>query len=381
VKRDDLVVTVEVTGELAAVHAVELGVPPVRDMWDFKIAFLAPESKQVKKGEQVAAFDTQVLEKNLEEKSAEYDEACKQIERKETDLAIQTDAQTLALAEAEARLRKSEIKTDIPDDLRGRLEALEGRVEKEEAEKEVANLRARLQSTKVAGAADLRALVSRRDRAKGRVEDLKSAIEAMHVKAPQDGIVIYKEGWNGDKKKVGDSTWAMEKILELPDLTAMKAKGEVDEADAGQIAVGQKVTIRLEAHPDVDFKGKISSIGRTVRRQSSRVATKVYKLDIALDRTDTMAMRPAMRFRGDIETRRIPSVLVVPRDAIYLRPTGPVAWKKNGLRYTEVPVRIGRNNRRLVEILDGLSEGDLISSADLRPPEKRESAGPMAAGL
>ena len=49
VKRDDLVVSVEVTGELAAVHAAELGAPPVRDMWDFKISFLAPESAQVKK--------------------------------------------------------------------------------------------------------------------------------------------------------------------------------------------------------------------------------------------------------------------------------------------------------------------------------------------
>jgi HlyD family secretion protein len=381
VKREDLVVTVEVTGELAAIHAVELGVPPVRDMWEFKISFLAPESAQVKKGDPVVAFDTQALEKNLEEKSAEYDEACKQIERKSTDLAIQTDAQTLALAEAEAKLRKAEIKTDIPEDLKGRLEALEGRVEREEAEKEVANLRAKLESTKVAGAADLRALESRRDRAKGRVEDLRAAIEAMHVKAPQDGIVVYKSGRRDEKKKVGDPTWAMEKILELPDLSAMMAKGEVDEADAGRLAVGQKVTIRLEAHPDVDFKGSVRSIGRTVRRQSWRVPTKVYKLDIALDKTDTVAMRPAMRFRGDIETRRIPSVLVVPRDAIFLRPTGPVAWKKSGMSYSEVPVRLGRNNRRLVEVVGGLSEGDRISPVDLRPTPKRENAGPLAAGL
>jgi multidrug efflux pump subunit AcrA (membrane-fusion protein) len=157
VKRDDLVVTVEVTGELAAIHKAELGAPPVRNMWDFKISFLAPESAQVKKGQEVVSFDTQSLEKNLEEKSAEYDEATKQIERKQTDLAIQTDAQTLALAEAQARLRKAELKTDIPEDLRGRLEALEGRVEREEAQKEVANLSAKLESTKVAGAADLRA--------------------------------------------------------------------------------------------------------------------------------------------------------------------------------------------------------------------------------
>jgi multidrug efflux pump subunit AcrA (membrane-fusion protein) len=155
----------------------------------------------------------------------------------------------------------------------------------------------------------------------------------------------------------------------------------VDEADAGLIAVGQKVTLRLEAHPDVDFRGRVRSIGRTVRRQSWRVPTKVYKIDIALDRTDSSAMRPAMRFRGEIENARIPGVLVVQRDAVFLRRAGPVAWVKRGTRWAEVPVRLGRSNKRFVEILSGLAEGDLISSTDLRPSEPSRLRGPITAGL
>ena len=91
-------------------------------------------------------------------------------------------------------------------------------------------------------------------------------------------------------------------------------------------------------------------------------------------------MRPAMRFRGEIETGRIPSLLTAPREAIFLRPSGPVAWVKRGSRYTEMPVRIGRSNKRLVEVVSGLSKADLISPVDLRRLEPRRSQGPLSAG-
>src|SRR5439155_27331633 len=60
VKRQDLVQTVEVEGELQAVRSTEVGVPPVRDA-EFKIAFLIPEGTAVKKGQPVLGFDTEAL--------------------------------------------------------------------------------------------------------------------------------------------------------------------------------------------------------------------------------------------------------------------------------------------------------------------------------
>ena len=47
VKRADLVLSVDVEGELAAVRSQEIGVPPIAEV-DFKIAFLAPEGQAVK---------------------------------------------------------------------------------------------------------------------------------------------------------------------------------------------------------------------------------------------------------------------------------------------------------------------------------------------
>jgi multidrug efflux pump subunit AcrA (membrane-fusion protein) len=143
------------------------------------------------------------------------------------------------------------------------------------------------------------------------------------------------------------------------------------------LAAGQKVTLRLEARPDLDVHGRVRTVGRTVRQKSWRNPVKVYKVDIALDRTDSTVMRPAMRFRGEIETGRVPGLLLVPRDAVFLRESGPVVWAGRALGWTEVPVRLGRSNRRQVEVLSGLEEGDRLSPTDLAvaPSGPRRTAG------
>ncbi|PYQ01336.1 MAG: hypothetical protein DMF82_19520, partial [Acidobacteria bacterium] len=190
-------------------------------------------------------------------------------------------------------------------------------------------------------------------------------IEKMTVKAPHDGIVIYRTNWQDQKKKVGDSMWFGETALALPDLSEMRAAGFVDEAEGGAVAPGQPVTLRLEVRPDLDIQGRVRAVGRTVRQRSWRSPTKVYKVEVSLTRTDPTLMRPSMRFRGEVETGRIGALLLVPRDAVFLRDEGPVAWARRAFRWTERPLLLGRSNRRQVEVLSGLSERDRVSPVDL----------------
>ena len=82
-------------------------------------------------------------------------------------------------------------------------------------------------------------------------------------------------------------------------------------------------------------------------------------------------MRPAMRFRGEIETGRIPGVLLVPRDAVFLRDAGPVVWARRALGWREVRVTLGRSNRTQVEVVSGLAPGDRVSPVDLAEPRER----------
>jgi multidrug efflux pump subunit AcrA (membrane-fusion protein) len=367
VKREDLVLTVDVEGELAAVRSTDIGAPAVTEV-EFKISLLAPEGSPVKKGQPILGFDTEALQRQLVDKQAELAEFSKKVEQKEVDLRFKLLELEQQVAQAEADLGKSRLKAEVPPELQGRVELEKARLEHKGRQRDVENLQAERRATQSLGEAELRSLRNQRDRARGRVEALQAAIAKMTVKAPQDGIVVYRTNWRDEKKKVGDSMWFGETVLALPDLTDMRADGLVDEADGGPVAPGQKVTIRLEARPDLDVHGRVRTIGRTVRQKSWRNPVKVYKVDIALDRTDSSVMRPNMRFRGEIETGRAPGLLLAPRDAVFLREGGPVVWARRGLGWTEVPVRLGRSNRRQVEILSGVSEGDRLSATDLATP-------------
>ena len=92
-----------------------------------------------------------------------------------------------------------------------------------------------------------RLLESKQREAASAVETSQASIRAMTTMAPREGTVIYVlNPRNGEKKKVGDSCWKAERVVEIPDLNRMKAEGEVDEVDAGRVAVGQRVTLRLD---------------------------------------------------------------------------------------------------------------------------------------
>ncbi|HYM62462.1 MAG TPA: efflux RND transporter periplasmic adaptor subunit [Thermoanaerobaculia bacterium] len=363
-RRGDLVNGVQVNGTLAAVDSDSIGPPQINDTWQFKIRMMAPEGSDVKKGAPVLGFDTTDLEKRLEEKSAEGEQARKEIEKKRADLILRREDEKLKLAEAEARLRKSGLKLQAPPVLSGVKERKEIELEYALAKYETEAVRARLEALEHAAAAEIRLLESKQQAAAAIVRQAQDAIARMTVVASRSGTIIYATSSSrsgGEKKKVGDSCWRSERVIEIPDLMRMKAKGDVDEVDAGRVAVGQRVTFRLDAHPDEEFAGTIVSAARTVQQQPlTRDPLKVLHVEIRIDRTDPAKMRPGMRFQGTVELGRTRNALLIPRKAVFLSARGPIAWRRGLVSVEERPLRLGQLNATSVEVLGGLSPGDRV---------------------
>ncbi len=370
--RGDLVTGFEVTGTLASVSSESIGPPTLTDVWDFKIAMLAPEGADVKKGRPVLAFDTSELQRKLEQKSAEADEAAKQIDKERADLSLRSKDERLRLSEAEARLKKSELKLEAPADVLGANERRSTEIEHAIAKRETEAVRARLASLERAATARIALLESRRNEAQSIVARTTDAIRQMTRIAPRDGTIVYVTNWRGEKKKVGDPVWNRERVVEIPDLTRMKAEGEVDEADAGRVAIGQRVTLRLDAHPDDEIHGTIAMAGTTVqRKRGTNDPLKVLRVEIKLDRTDPAKMRPGMRFQGTIELHRVKSAVLIPRQSVFVGADGPFTWRRGSLSVDRVRLRLGRENDRFVEVLEGVSAGDRILLAKDEEEEKR----------
>jgi multidrug efflux pump subunit AcrA (membrane-fusion protein) len=370
-ERGDLVLTVEVNGVLAAVNSTPVGPPQVPDVFDFKIAMMAPEGTDVKAGVPVLAFDTSELERTLLEKRAESESATKRIEKKEKDAEIARKNDELRLAEATSRRRKAALELEVPEELVKAQQLREWRLTLEDATREMEFLKTKLAASRHADDVMLAALRGRKTAAVRRVAEIEASIDAMSVKAGRAGTVVYATSWRDEKKKVGDSAWRGERILEIPDLSAMKGEGEVDESDAGKISVGQKVRFRLEAHPDIEFVGRISSIWSTVQRQSFRSLVKVVKLVVDLEATDPRKMRPGMRFRGMIETGRIANALLVPADAVFPTDAGPMAFRRSAVGYGRRVLTLGARNEASVEVKSGLDAGDRVARRDLDAAGRR----------
>lgn len=364
--RGDLVTGFEVSGTLAAVSSDTLGPPPLDDVWQFKIARLEQEGADVKRGQPVLGFDTQELQRRLDEKSAESEEARKQIEKERSDLALQTKGERMQLAEAEARLGKAKLKLEAPADIQAISERQTVEIEYKIAQRESEAIRTRIEALERAAQARIALLVSKQTQAADIVARTQRAIMMMNVVAPRDGTVVYVTNWNGDKKKVGDDVWKADRVLEIPDLSHMKADGEVDEADAGRVKIGQRVILRLDAHPDQEFQGTIVAAGRTVqRKRGTQDPLKVLRVDIKLDKTDPAKMRPGMRFQGTIELARVKNAVLIPREAVSVASSGPYVYRRDAFDVDMVPVKLGRENDKFVEVLEGITQGDrvLVSKA------------------
>ncbi len=359
VERRDLVIGVEVEGELQAVDSADLGPPSLSSMWDFKISYMAAEGAEVAEGQPVLRFDTTLLQQQLQEKVATRDSTIKEYEKRTTDLEIQRRDLVLELAEAEADLRKAKLKLAVPSEVAKRNKQEEARIDQRLAQQRIEHAGTSLEHLDRQGRADLAALAGKRDQATARVKEIESHINAMTVKAPRSGTVIYKSR-RGEKRKVGDSVWRAETVIQIPDLERMRGEGEVAEADSGRLAVGQRVTLRLDAYPDRRYSATVSRIHRTVQRKSWRNPQKVVRLEVELDETDTDRMRPGMRFRGEIEIERVDDTLVVPETAVVSRPDGTAVVVRSLFGQREIYPTFGKRNGDLFAIESGLEEGDRV---------------------
>lgn len=365
VVRDDLVLEVDVTGTLRATQALPIGPPAVPDMWDFKIVRLANEGSEVKRGKEVLTFDVSELERQLAERTSEHDQAAQEIVKKKIDLDLARREGEMKVSEAEAVFRKAQLKADLPAQYTAAIEMKLAKVDLDAATAELDGAKRRLEYQLKLGEAELSYLRDRQARATDRVQRLQKAIEEMTVRSPVDGLVVHKTNWRGDKKKVGESCWAGDECVEVVDVSQMMGKGEVEETESARVQVGQPVRFRLEALPEVEWRATVGALRPTVYRQSPRTPLKVIGVDLALERTDRVRMRPGMQLRGRIETDRVPHALLIPLEAVFTRADGPVAFRRTPVGHERVKLQLGRRNLRYAEVLSGITDKDRVARRDL----------------
>jgi multidrug efflux pump subunit AcrA (membrane-fusion protein) len=363
VRRDDLVVGVEVTGVLEAVDSTDIKPPPLPDVWNFKIANLAPEGQEVKAGDPIIGFDASEQVRELESMRNEAEAARKKLDKKRDDAQLARRDNELKIAEAEAALRKAQLKTDAPADLVASVQQRQVELDAQAAQLALDAARNHADQTGRSDREEIERLTEKLTYARQRVDELGQRVARMQVTAPRAGTIVYTANDQGEKHKVGDGDWRMEDVLQIVGLGRMLGNGQVDEVDMARLADRQPVVLRLDALPDAQLRGTIASIARTVQAKSNTDPSKVVKLKIAIEPTQ-VPLRPGMRFRGQVETEHATGVVQVPADAVFVTPEGPVAFRKTGGGLERVRLSLGRRTPTAIEVTSGLAPGDRVSRSD-----------------
>jgi HlyD family secretion protein len=154
------------------------------------------------------------------------------------------------------------------------------------------------------------------DRITSEVNNFERDIERLKVKAPMDGMVIYKSNWEGEKPAVGESVQFGQPILELAVVERMQVKAQIAEPDSGKVALGQKVKITLDGTQELVFQGKVISLGKVFRDKSSQDKRRIFDAIITFDKVDTSIMRPGMTARVEVVTTVIDNALTIPTTTV-----------------------------------------------------------------
>ena len=360
VGRRDIVRTATVRGRLEASDSLKFGPPPVQSQWQFKISFLAPEGEDIEQGAPLVAFDTTELARRVLEAQSALATAQTQWERERSNSKLAGERRQLELAEALAEVEKLELKADVPEDVTASRELNKTRLEVAQARSKADHLSAKSELESRRSRELMAHLRSQVEEKTATLEQLLQEVDSMTIRAPSGGTVVYETNWRNEKKKVGDQTHRMEKVLSLPDLSRLRATASVDEAYAALVSPGQPVTFVLDAFPEQQYRGTIANVNPAVKQRSWRDRRKVVFVGIDLDDPDIGRMRPGMRFQGKLEVARLADTLAVPMRCIEATDGGPAVRVKKLLGEALQPLTLGDFGEDWIAVLDGLEDGDSL---------------------
>jgi hypothetical protein len=139
--------------------------------------------------------------------------------------------------------------------------------------------------------------------------------------------------------------------------------------DVRKIAVGQKVSISLDADPTKRLAGTVTSVAN-VGEQRPNQDSKVFEVKINIPQADT-TLRPGMTTSNAIETASIAKVLSVPLEAVTSDGGLSFVYKRDGGHLIKQQIETGAMNDNEIVVKQGLHKGDKVL---LVPPADKVSA-------
>lgn len=357
VKKSDIAITVNANGELESSTSAIIAPPSVARMWQYQIKTMLAENTQVKKGQVVVSFDDKQVRDKLIDKQSSLERAKKQLENAQNKELIKEQELTLSVAEMKMNYDKAKRKAEIVDQSRSEVERKKSQIDFTIANNDLTLAKSKQTFQQQSKELNLKMVQSKVARLQSEVDGYLQDIERLKVKAPIDGLVIYKTNYEGEKSSIGESVQFGQPVIELAVLKNMQVKAQIDEPDSGKIAPGQTVKITIDGSSELVVSGKIKSLGRVFREKSYQDKRRIVDAIVSIDNIDTSVIRPGLTARLEITTARLPQVLSIPLTCLQYDQQGPyVTTTENNKQFIE----ISHFTDNLAVVKSGLQLGDEV---------------------
>ncbi|GAB1594995.1 efflux RND transporter periplasmic adaptor subunit [Lysobacter claricitrinus] len=210
--------------------------------------------------------------------------------------------------------------------------------------------------------------------------DAYDQLAKTEIRAPMSGRIVELPIKVGETAIPSTNALAGAKLMKIADVSALTAELKVDEADIGQVSIGQAVDVYPAAYPDIALHGRVEKIALapTIEGQA-----RAYKVTVTLDPPTGLNLRSGMSARADVYLGDGRPQLAVPVEAVMddgdetaaaevdddKAPRHEAAkavvaktfvWVARDGRARKLPVKTGVADDRWQAIASGLKSGDRV---------------------
>ncbi len=206
----------------------------------------------------------------------------------------------------------------------------------------------------------------------------RDVLDDYTISSPITGTVIEKNYKAGDNI---DATSGGGYMAVIYDLSRMTFDMNVSELDVSKLKVGQSVTFTSAALVGQTASGHVDKIninGTTMNGSTN------YPVTVVVDNGE--GLYPGMNVSATILVEQVGQALAIPVEAVQRGDTvlvaPPAALNKDGeladvTKLEERPVKLGRGNSEYIEILDGVSEGEVVCIPNMASSAMQMMMGAM----
>ncbi len=195
------------------------------------------------------------------------------------------------------------------------------------------------------------------EQAQAAVASAQANLQGSEIIAPISGTVTQQDA------KIGQETEPGTSLVSIIGNSGFEVDAGVSETDVGKLAIGDPVTMTLDAFPNETFTGSVFYIAPA---QTDTAGVITYLTKISFDKTDA-PLKSGLTANITIQTSTKNNALILPQYAILQNNSGTFVETLDGGVATTTPVTLGiQDQNGNVEVLSGVSVGEQVINIGLK---------------